>query len=90
MSKRKYNKSTGRSYVYDKKYESSPKQKKARALRNAARRKLASQGRVHKGDGKDVGHLRGVKAGNKASNLRVQSRARNRGYKRKGGRLVAY
>jgi hypothetical protein len=87
---RKYNKSTGRSYVYDTKYESSPQQKKNRAQRNAARRKLIAQGRVHVGDHKDVGHLHGLKKGNKAGNLRVQSHARNRGYKRKGGHLVAY
>jgi len=35
-------------------YNSTPEQKKRRAQRNAARRKLMAQGKVHKGDGKDV------------------------------------
>ena len=37
-------------------YHSRPKQKKRRAGRNAARRKLSRSGQVRKGDGKDVDH----------------------------------
>ena len=66
---------------YDR-YQGTRKQKKNRAKRNAARRKLMKLGRVRKGDGKDVGHLRGVKAGNGLKNLRVQSRHRNRSFPR--------
>jgi hypothetical protein len=73
-------------------YHSSPKQKKRRAQRNAARRKMMKAGKVHKGDGKDVDHKDMNTSHNSISNLRVQSkhknRARNRGHggRPKGGR----
>ena len=64
-------------------YNSSPTQKKRRAQRNAARRKMEKAGKVKKGDGKDVDHKNMNTANNSTSNLRVQSkstnRARNRG-----------
>lgn len=66
---------------YDR-YQGTDKQKKARAKRNAARRKLEGEGRVRKGDGKDVDHKRGVAAGNGDGNLRVQSKHANRSYAR--------
>lgn len=56
------------------------KEKKKRALRNKARRKLEKEGRVKKGDGKDVDHRTPLRSGgsNKKSNLRVRSRSKNR------------
>lgn len=65
-------------------YHSSEKQKHNRALRNAARRKLEDEGLVRKGDGKDVDHRRPLDRGgsNDRANLRVQSRAKNRGFRR--------
>jgi len=66
---------------YDR-YQGTAQQKKNRAKRNAARAKLEREGRVHKGDGKDVDHKRGVGAGNADSNLRVQSKHDNRSYPR--------
>lgn len=69
--------------VRQRKYNSSPEQKKRRAQRNAARRKMEKAGKVKKGDGKDVDHKNMNTANNSTSNLRVQSkstnRARNRG-----------
>lgn len=69
--------------VRQRKYNSSPTQKKRRAQRNAARRKMEKAGKVKKGDGKDVDHKNMNTANNSTSNLRVQSkstnRARNRG-----------
>ncbi len=69
--------------VRQRKYNSSPEQKKRRAQRNAARRKMEKAGKVRKGDGKDVDHKNMNTANNSTSNLRVQSkstnRARNRG-----------
>lgn len=62
-----------------KKWHSSPEAKKNRAARNSARAKLEKEGKVHKNDGKDVDHVRGVEAGNGDSNLRVTSQAFNRG-----------
>ena len=63
-------------------YQGKPKQKKNRAKRNAARRKMMKAGRVRKGDGKDVDHKRGVGAGNGRKNLRVQSKHTNRSFSR--------
>ena len=70
-----------RNYSYDTKYEASAQQKKNRAARNAARAKMASAGKVRKGDGKDVDHVRGVKAGNGLKNLKVMSASANRSKK---------
>ena len=66
------------------KYHSKPAQKKNRAARNAARATLEAEGRVKKGDGKDVDHKRPLSKGgsNSKTNLRVQSASRNRSYKR--------
>lgn len=65
-------------------YQARPEQKKRRAKRNAARRKLEKEGKVRKGDGKDVHHKRGMS--NKRSNLAVASRKKNRGHgKSRGG-----
>ena len=79
------NKSTGRSYVKDTEYESSPLQKKRRAARNAARRLMEKKGLVHRGDGKDIDHIArspGRNLSNGAGNLRVQSKHKNRGRNR--------
>jgi hypothetical protein len=64
------------------KYNAKPEQKKRRAQRNAARRKMEKAGRVHKGDGKDVAHLDNNTAHNNRSNLAVQSKAKNRSFPR--------
>lgn len=66
---------------YDKEYREyhgTPAQKKARASRNAARREAEKQGRVRKGDGKEVDHKDGNPRNNAPSNLRVVSRTTNR------------
>ena len=67
---------------YDKEYSeyhSTEKQKKRRAARNKARRHLEQQGRVHKGDGKDVDHKDRNPHNNSSANIRVRSRSANRG-----------
>ena len=66
---------------YDR-YQGTAEQKKNRAKRNAARRKLEKAGKVRKGDGKDVDHKKGVKAGNGSKNLRVKSKSSNRSFPR--------
>ena len=70
------------------KYNSKPEQLKKRAERNAARRKMIAAGAVKKGDGKDVAHKNNNTSNNSRSNLAVQSKAKNRSFKRnkKGGR----
>lgn len=85
LSKKKFNKSTGRDYKSEyARYQGTSEQKKKRALRNNARRGLMRQGRVRKGDGKDVDHRKQLANGgsNSASNLRVVSASANRGFRR--------
>ena len=62
-----------------KEYGARPEQRKNRAKRNAARAQMVKDGRVSKGDGKDVDHVKGVGAGNGKKNLRVMSAGKNRG-----------
>lgn len=67
------------------KWESSSKAKAKNAARSAARRTAIKKGLVRRNDGKDVDHIRGVSAGNSASNIRVLSAHENRG-RRQGSR----
>ena len=71
-----------RDYKKERKYDSQPHVKKKRAARNRARRILEKEGKVHKGDGKDVDHKDGNPSNNSRENLRVQSASKNRSYKR--------
>jgi hypothetical protein len=75
---------------YDR-YHASSEQKKNRAQRNAARAKLMKAGKVKKGDGKDVAHVRAFdKGGSNGDGLRVESRSANRSFKRDSkGNLVS-
>ena len=65
-----------------KNYQSTTTQKKSRAGRNTARRKMAAAGKVRKGDGKDVAHRNGNPRDNRKSNLKVVSASKNRSFKR--------
>lgn len=68
-----------------KKYQSSTKSKKDRASRNKVRRKFMAEGKVRKGDGKDIDHKDGNPRNNSRKNLRVTSKKLNRGkYRVKG------
>jgi hypothetical protein len=74
-------------YVRDYKQEyknqhASPEAKKKRASRNAARAKLMKEGKVRKGDGKDVDHKNGNANDNSKGNLRVRSASSNRSFAR--------
>lgn len=64
------------------KYNSKPEQKKRRAKRNAARRKMIAAGKARKGDGKDVAHLNNNPGNNGMKNLQMQSKAKNRSFPR--------
>lgn len=60
-------------------YHAKPEQKKRRAARNAARRKAMREGRVHKGDGKEVDHVGSHRTGNlRKVRTRVISKSANR------------
>lgn len=75
---------------YDR-YQGKPEQIKNRAQRNAARAKMMKAGKVHKGDGKDVAHVKAIdKGGSIKDGLRVESKSANRSFRRdKQGNLVS-
>lgn len=65
------------------KYQGTAEQKKNRAARNAARAKMMKAGKVKKGDGKDVAHVKAFdKGGSNKTGLRVESASTNRSFKR--------
>ena len=71
---------------YDKEYEQyqgTPEQIKKRTERNAARRKLMKAGKVSKGDGNDVAHVKAIdKGGSIKDGLKVEKASANRSFKR--------
>lgn len=73
-----------RDYKQENTYKSKPDQIHKRVLRNKARALLIKQGKVHKGDGMEVDHIKPLSQGgsNNASNLRVISAHRNDSYPR--------
>jgi len=73
--------------AYDKKYESSPEQVKKREMRNRARAALMKEGKVSKGDGKDVDHKNMLDGNgtNAKSNLRAIPKEQNRGWRKTNG-----
>ena len=75
---------------YDR-YQGTETQKKNRAQRNAARRKAMKDGKVHKGDGRDVAHIKALdKGGSNGDGVRIESAARNRSFRRDSkGNLVS-
>ena len=79
---------------YDKEYaeyQGKPDQIKKRAERNKARAKLTKVGKVSKGDGKDVAHVKALdKGGSNKNGVRIQSASKNRSFKRDSkGNLVS-
>lgn len=79
--KGEYKKGAKAASVAKRKWNASPEQKKRRAQRNAARREMEAAGKVHKGDGKDVDHVKHKARGkldNSKSNLRVMDKSKNR------------
>ena len=67
---------------YDK-YHAAPEQKKNRAARNAARATMTKEGKVRKGDGMDVAHIKAFdKGGTNKDGVRVEPAAKNRSFAR--------
>lgn len=64
-------------------FHSKPEQIKRRAERVKARRIMEKTGAAHKGDGKDVDHIKPLKSGGTSAktNLRMRSVKANRGDK---------
>lgn len=67
----------------DRGYNSRPEMIRRRGENNKARAALMKEGKVRKGDGKDVDHKRPLRAGgtNARNNLRVVHKSRNRGWR---------
>ena len=64
-------------------YQGTEEQKKKRAMRNNVRRKALREGKVHKGDGMDVAHVKAFdKGGSNKDGVRVESASKNRSFKR--------
>lgn len=65
-------------------YNSKPEQRKNRSERTIARRKANEAGVTHKGDGKDLDHIKALSKGGTSNpkNLRVVSASENRSFAR--------
>ena len=65
-------------------YDGTDAVKKKRAQRNKARRIMEDKGLVHKGDGKDVNHIKPLSKGGTTviSNLHAEPARKNRSFKR--------
>lgn len=81
-------KSSAEKLAYNTKYESSPEQVKKREARNRARALEMKAGKVKKGDGKEVDHIKMLDAGGKNSkkNLRVVPASVNRSWRDEHGK----
>jgi hypothetical protein len=79
-----YKNKADRDYKAEQQYDGRPDVKKRRAMRNAARRAMEKDGKVSKGDGKDVDHKRPLTKGgtNNKSNLKAVPASANRSFKR--------
>ena len=73
--------------IRQRKYNSSPEQKKRRAQRNAARAKMEKAGKVRKGDGKDVDHVNHRTSDMSSKNLKVVPKGKNRSMNQHDPRL---
>lgn len=67
-------------------YHSSEEQKRRRAARNKARRDAEKDGRVSKGDGKEVHHVDAPRKGKLPNKTRVISKKANRKMQPKRGK----
>ena len=64
-------------------YQGKPEQIKNRSERNSARAKLMKEGKVSKGDGKDVAHVKAFdKGGSNKTGVKVEEASKNRSFKR--------
>jgi hypothetical protein len=81
------NKGGPKKAAYDKAYNAKPEQVNKREMRNQARAELAKDGKVKKGDGKDVDHKKMLDGDgtNSKGNLRVVDQTTNRGWRKTNG-----
>lgn len=72
-------KNKNRDYAKENKWQNSPEQVERRMARNRARAKAEREGKVHKGDGREVDHIGANRKGKlDNSKVRVVSKATNR------------
>ena len=85
-----YKNKADRKYTHAAEYEDSPAQVKNRMARNKARAQLMKEGKVSKGDGKDVDHVKPLSKGGSSSksNLRVKSASANRSFSRNSDHTI--
>jgi hypothetical protein len=85
-----YKNKADRTYTQAVAYEDTPAQVKNRTKRNKARAELIKKGKVSKGDGKDVDHIKPLSKGgtDSSSNLRVKSASSNRSFSRNSDHTV--
>lgn len=76
--KGQFSKSASADSIRQRKYNSKPSSKKDRASRNAARSEAMKDGKVRKGDGKDIDHKDSNPRNNKKGNTQVMSASKNR------------
>lgn len=82
MTEKRDARGTLRDYAREyKRFQSSKKAKKDRAARNKARREALREGKVHRGDNKEVHHEDSNPRNSSKSNLAVVSRTFNRSRK---------
>ena len=81
------NKGGPKKAAYDKAYNAKTEQVNKREMRNTARAELMRDGKVKKGDGKDVDHKQMLDGNgtNSKGNLRVVDKETNRGWRGKNG-----
>ena len=78
-----YKNKADRKYKQAVEYESTPEQVANRVERNRIRRKLLKEGKVHKGDGKDISHKKAMdKGGSIKDGYKIESASANRSFKR--------
>lgn len=80
-------KSTPQKLAYQKAYNARPEQVDKRVKNNAARRDAIGDGKAKVGDGKDVAHKKSLEngGGNAKSNVKVEDRKTNRGWRKGSG-----
>jgi hypothetical protein len=83
-------KSSPQKLAYQKAYNARPDIVNRREDNNLARAQMMRAGKVKKGDGKDVAHVKALDngGGGSASNLKVESASKNRGWRKASGYKV--
>ena len=79
-----------RDYKKENEYKAQPEQIKLRVARNKARRQAIKDGRVEKGDGKEIDHVIPLSKGgsNTRANTRIRTKSQNSSFSRNSDNSV--